>query len=203
MHVVPALLEFLQRHPAVEIELLLLDRVVDLVQEGIDVGVRIARLPDSSMIAIPVGEVRRVVVASPEFLESSPPPEHPSELANHPCVGHHGLAPGGRWTFQEGTRELAVRVQCGFATSLASAAVDACVAGLGFGLFLSYQVEARVREGSLRVVLEDFEPASIPVQIVYPDARLMTPRLRVFIDWLRDDLRRRPEIHRAPGASAS
>lgn len=195
-HVAPAVAAFLERHPRVRIDLLLLDRIVDLVDEGRHVGVRIGRLPDSSMVAVPVGEVRRVVVASPALLERERAPDHPRELASRPCVGHTGTAPTGRWAFRDGEDDLSVRVGAAFRCNLASAAVDACSQGLGFGSFLSYQVEPEVRAGRLRVVLEEFEPAPLPVQIVYPDARLMSPRLRVFVDALRDHLRSRPEIRR-------
>ena len=196
LHVAPALAAFAKRHPRVRADLLLLDRVVDLVEEGIDVGVRIAHLADSSMIAVPVGEVRRVTVASPELLARTGLPQHPSELASHPCVGHHGGSPASRWSFDGGGKPVDVRVHCAFATNLAAAAVDACAAGVGFGNFLSYQVEPQVRDGRLRLILEDHAPPGIPVQIVYPDARLMSPRLRIFVDWLREHLRGRPEIQR-------
>jgi DNA-binding transcriptional LysR family regulator len=178
-HVVPAATEFVRRHPGVRLELLLLDRVVDLVDEGIDVGVRIGRLPDSSLVAVPVGEVRRVVVASPALLRRGTP-SHPSELASLPCVEHHGGTPG-RWSFLDGERELAVKVRGAFVCNQAAAVVEACVQGLGFARLLSYQAEPEVRAGSLKVVLERFEAAPLPVQIVYPGARLMSARLRAFV----------------------
>ncbi len=204
-HVAPAAAAFCARHPRVSVDLLLLDRVVDMVEERLDLGVRIGRLPDSSIVAVPVGAVRRVVVASPALLARTGVPSHPRELASHPCVGHTGIAPVTRWTFSgggrrgadgggAGGRELPVRIRCGFTSNVATAAIEASAAGLGFGLFLSYQVADAVREGRLQVVLEDWEPPSLPVQIVYPDARLMSPRLRAFVDWLRDDLRQRPQI---------
>jgi DNA-binding transcriptional LysR family regulator len=200
LHIAPAVTEFVRRHPQVRVDLLLLDRVVNLVDEGMHVGVRIGRLPDSSMVAVSVGHVRRVIVASPDLLARDGTPEHPSEFANRTCIGHHGLAPQGRWTFHEDGSDFSVRVPTAFSCNVASAAVDACSTGLGFGCFLSYQVEREVREGRLHVVLEDYEPPPFPVQIVYPDARLMSPRLRVFIDELREHLRARPEIHRREGS---
>src|SRR4030095_15659250 len=135
MHVAPAVIEFVRRYAEVQVELLLLDRVVDLVDEGIDVAVRIARLADSSMIAAPVGHVRRVVCASPKLLRADGEPERPEELAHRPCVRFRGVAPGNTWHFQDGGREIVVPVTGGFATNQAAAAIDACAAGLGFGLF--------------------------------------------------------------------
>lgn len=193
-HVAPAAAEFVRRHPGVRLELLLLDRVVDLVDEGIDVGVRIGRLPDSSLVAVPVGEVRRVVVASPALLRRGAP-SHPSELASLPCIEHQGGAPG-RWNFTDGERELMVKVRAAFVCNQAAAVVDACVQGLGFARLLSYQAEPEVRAGSLKVVLERFEPAPWPVQIVYPGARQMSARLRAFVAELAERLRERPEIRK-------
>src|SRR5512145_1043382 len=152
MHVAPELVEFVRRHPAVRVELLLLDRVVDLVDEGIDAAVRIAHLADSSLIAVPVGRVRRVVCASPDLLRALGEPARPEDLADRPCVLFPGIAPGNAWHFQDGGRELSVQVRGGFTTNHATAAIEACAAGLGFGLFLSYQVEPHLRAKRLRRV---------------------------------------------------
>jgi DNA-binding transcriptional LysR family regulator len=177
--------EFVRRHPAVQVELLLLDRVVDLVEEGIDAGIRIARLPDSSMMALPVAQMRRVVCASPDRLRRDGAPARPEALAERPCVLFRGLAPGGVWHFQEAGRDLAVPVNGPFTTNQSAAAVEACAAGLGFGLFLAYQVAREVAERRLQVVLRAFEPPPIPVSLVYSEARLLSPRLRAFLDWMK------------------
>jgi DNA-binding transcriptional LysR family regulator len=194
MHVAPAVVGFVRRYAQVQVELLLLDRIVDLVDEGVDVAVRIARLADSTMIAVPVGQVRRVVCASPKLLRAGGAPERPEELAQRPCVRFRGLAPGSTWHFQDGGREIAVPVSGAFATNQAAAALEACVAGLGFGLFLSYQVEAAVRAKKLRVVLRDYEPPPIPVALVHAEARLPSPRLRAFLDWMKPRLRARADL---------
>ncbi len=194
MHVAPAVVGFLQRHARVSVELLLLDRVVDLVDEGIDVALRIAPLADSSMLAIPVGSVRRVVVASPALLERAGAPARPEDLAERPCVRFEGIAPGHVWRFRERGRDLAVHARGGFGCNQASAALEACAEGLGFGYFLCYQVEPLVAAGRLQVVLRDFEPPPVPVSLLYPEARLMSTRLRAFLDWMRDRLRARPVL---------
>lgn len=191
MHVAPAVVDFVRRFEQVRVELLLLDRVVNLVDEGIDVAVRIGRLADSSLIAVPVGQVRRVVCASPALLDADGVPPRPEALARRPCVRFRGIAPGSRWRFQDQGRELAVEVGGGFASNQVTAALEACAAGLGFGLFLSYQVEPAVREGRLQVVLTEFEPEPIPVNLVHADARLLSSRLRAFLDWMRERLRGR------------
>jgi len=194
MHVAPALTEFLRRFDGVQVELMLLDRVVNLVEEGIDLAVRIAHLSDSSMVAVPVGRVRRVVCASPALLRNQGLPEHPRELSERPCVRFRGINPGDSWSFQDAGREISVRTRGNFTCNQATAAAQACAEGLGFGMFLSYQVEPLVRSGRLQPVLADFELPSLPVSLVYPEARLVSTRLRALLDWLKQTLGARPEI---------
>ena len=118
----------------------------------------------------------------------------PEDLANRPCLRFLGLAPRHTWHFQDARAERAVPVGGGFATNQGAAAIEACAAGLGFGLFLSYQVEPAVRAKRLRLVLREFEPAPIPVSLVYADARLLSPRLRVVLDWMKQSLRGRAKL---------
>lgn len=194
LHVAPAVMAFVRRFEQVEVDLLLLDRVVNLIDEGIDVALRIGHLPDSSLVAVQVGHVRRVVCAAPELLAETGVPEDPRELAGARCVGFRGLTPASTWHFRESGRDLAVNIVTPFSCNQAAAAVEACAEGLGFGMFLSYQVEALVRAGQLRVVLDAFEPERLPVSVVYSDARWMSARLRSFVDWLKTSLAARPEI---------
>jgi len=194
LHVAPAVAAFLSQHAKVSVDLLLLDRVVDLVEEGVDVALRIAALPDSAQVAIPVARLRRVVVASPELLERFGAPARPESLAERPCVGFRGLSPGEVWRFRDGARELAVHTSGPLRTNHAGPAVEACCDGLGFGRFLEYQVASAVAEGRLCVVLGGFEPPPVPVSLIYPDARGVSRRVRLFLDWMRDQLRARPGI---------
>lgn len=188
MHVAPALSEFLNRFAEVQIELLLLDRVVNLVEEGIDLAIRIGHLADSTMVAVPVSQVRRVVCASPALLRTLGMPAHPREMSEHPCVRFRGINPGDSWSFQDAGREISVRTRGNFSCNQAAAAAQACAEGLGFGMFLSYQVEPLVRAKRLEIVLADFELPSLPVSLVYPEARLVSTRLRVLLDWLKKAL---------------
>ena len=192
MHVAPAVADFLRTYTRVKVDLLLLDRVVNMVEEGIDVGIRIAQLADASMIAIPVGEVRRVVCASPGLLRRVGVPKHPEALAGQPCVRFRGLAPAASWQFHEGRKRLSVPIDGPLVCNQAASALDACAEGLGFGQFLSYQVAPLVAAKKLRVVLSDFESPALPVSVVYPHARLMSPRIRAFVDWMKDHLRTAP-----------
>ena len=188
-HVAPLIFEFLKRFRQVQIELLLLDRVVNLLEEGIDLAIRIGTLADSSMIATNVGQMRQTLVASPEFLERHGSPDHPDALANAPCVKFRGTTAGNVWRFQADGQPISVTIKDVLATNQALPAVDACTQGLGFGLFLGYQVMPAVTAERLRVLLETFEPPPSPVSIVYSDARLMSSSLRILLDFLRERLR--------------
>ena len=188
LHVAPAITGFLRSYTDVKVELLLLDRVVNMVEEGIDVGIRIAQLEDSSMIATRIGEVRRVVCASPELLKRVGIPKHPRELKDRPCVHFQGLSAAPVWNFSAGRKSISVPVAGPFTCNHAATAATACAEGLGFGRFLSYQVESLIAQKKLEIVLQAYEPPAIPIQLVFPHARLMTPRVRVFVDWMKQKL---------------
>ena len=188
LRVAPAVVRFLREYTEVKVELLLLDRVVNMVEEGIDVGIRIAPLEDSSLIATRVGEVRRVVCASPSLLRRIGVPQHPRDLGEAPCVHFQGLSAAPVWNFVDARKPLSVSIDGPFACNQAAVAVEACAEGIGFGRFLSYQVESLVAEERLRLVLQDFEPPAIPIHVVFAHARLMTPRIRAFVDWMKANL---------------
>jgi DNA-binding transcriptional LysR family regulator len=188
-HVSPLLFKFLKRYADIDVELLLLDRVVNLLEEGIDLAVRIGPLADSSMIATQVDDMRRVIVASPKWLDQHGVPEHPTALAEVACVRFSGISTLNTWRFACNGEEIAVPVQGPLVTNQALPAVAAVAAGLGCGMFLAYQVADRVQRGELVIILEAYEPAPQPVNLVYTETRLMTQRLRVLLDFMRDNFR--------------
>jgi DNA-binding transcriptional LysR family regulator len=155
-YLTPIVYEFLQRYPKVSAEVLLVDRVVDLIDEGIDVAIRIAHLPDSSLVGNRVGHVRHVVCASEKYLRQHGVPQTPSDIRAHRCIRHQGLSPHNEWHFQAGSRRQAVPIDCVFACNEIDGAIDACVAGLGLGLLLSYMVAPYRKAGQLKYVLESF-----------------------------------------------
>jgi DNA-binding transcriptional LysR family regulator len=189
MHVSPAVTRFLDRHEGMQVNLLLLDRIVNLVEEGIDVAVRIGHLADSSMIAAPVGEIRRVICASPECLERSGVPTHPGDLARQHCIRFTGISPGLHWPYHEGGKSRNVQIRPAYTCNNAAASIEACVSGLGYGMFLSYMVAPQLKAGTLRLVLEDFEMPPMPVHVVYQHAKYLSTRIRVFVDWITGELR--------------
>jgi DNA-binding transcriptional LysR family regulator len=189
MHVAPAVERFLVRHPRMQVHLLLLDRVVNLLNEGIDVAVRIAHLGDSSLIAKPIGAIRQVVCTSPGLLAKTGRPERPEDLAGLPCVRFTGISTGSTWHFEHAGKRVTVPVSGRLLCNQVGASIHACVAGLGFGAFLSYQVMPLVERGELEIVLAEFEAAPMPLSLVYPHSRLMSNRVRVFVDWTATELR--------------
>jgi DNA-binding transcriptional LysR family regulator len=188
MYVAPVLTRFALRHPRVRLRVLLHDRIVNLVEEGVDVGVRIGELNDSGVIARPLGSIRRVVVAAPALLARHGKPKHPDDLRAAPCVRVTGEARAS-WTFPIGRRRtLQVPVRGNLEFNHIAPAIEACAAGAGFGLFLSYQVRPQLAAGRLKVVLSEFEPSPRPVNVVYPHARLLPGRTRLLVDWIRREV---------------
>ncbi len=186
MYVAPAIVRFMQRHDKVRCNVLLHDRAVNLLEEGIDVGIRISPLEDSSLVAQTLGTIRRVVVASPAYLARHGTPRHPRDLQGAPCVRGSVDAPA-PWLFHEGGRTISVMPEARLAFNHLAPAVESCAAGMGFGTFLSYQVMPHVAQGRLALVLEDFEPPPRPVSVIYPNARLLPARTRAFIEWMKTE----------------
>jgi len=174
---------------------LFVDRVVHLLDEGFDLAVRIAHLPDSSLTAVPVGAVRRVVIASPEYLAQRGEPKAPADLAKHDAIGfsQDGGA-GAPWVFHRGAeRELAQpRVQ--LIANAGEVGIDAAIRGLGLARALAYQVDAEVLAGRLKIVLADFEPAPIPVHLVHVAGRKAPAKVRAFVDFAAERLRKVPVL---------
>lgn len=188
MHVAPAVTRFVQQYTQMRCSVVLADRVVNLLEEGIDVGIRISELRDSSLVAQSVGQIRRVVVASPAWLRRHGTPRHPKDLLKVNCVRVTDHAP--TWgPFNDQGRPLRLAVSGNLDFNQNAPAVEACAAGIGVGNFLSYQVAPFLKNRQLRIILEDFEPPPRPISVVYPHARLLPVRTRVFIEWMKKELR--------------
>jgi DNA-binding transcriptional LysR family regulator len=188
MYVAPVITRFALQFARVKLRVLLHDRVVNLIEEGVDLAVRIGELQDSNVIAQALGSVRHVVVASPALLAARGRLKHPEDLRGAPCVRVAGDSRL-NWSFPISKRRtLHVPVRGNLEFNHIAPAVEACAAGAGFGRFLSYQVRPHVAAGTLRVVLREFEPPPKPVNIVYPHARLLPGRTRLLIDWLKREV---------------
>jgi DNA-binding transcriptional LysR family regulator len=188
LHVLPVVTAYLRAYPRVVTRLLLVDRIVDLVEEGIDAGVRIGALPDSSLRATRVGAIRYVACASPSYLAERGEPATPAELSHHDCIAFNTLSPPERWTFG-GARERRVTVHPRLIVNAAEAAIDAAKAGLGVARVLSYQAAFSLAEGSLRLVLVPFEPEPIPVNLIHREDRLPQAKVESFVAFAAPKLR--------------
>jgi DNA-binding transcriptional LysR family regulator len=184
LHIAPLLAQFLNLHPKLTIDFQLNDRVVDLVDQSFDLGIRIGHLTDSSMIAQQVALVERVVCASAEYWQTHGKPLIPGDLAHHRCVHFDGYAPHSEWVFDvKGAREY-VRPHTVMTTSHLDAALAACTAGIGCGVFLSYQVDARLRDRSLTRVLASYAQPALPLSLVTAPGRLASNRIKTLKQWL-------------------
>ncbi|MGN6580261.1 MAG: LysR family transcriptional regulator [Bordetella sp.] len=188
LHVAPAMQRFLRAYPAVTCRLLLNDRVVNLWEEGIDVGIRISPLDDSTLVAQRVGAIHHVVVASPACLAEQGAVTHPRDLVGRNCIRTYDGALT-HWRFWENGREFVVPVSGNLEVNHGLTALEACIGGLGYGRFLSYQAAAALLDGRLVRLLPEYEGPARPVNIVYPHARLMPSRTRAFVAWMARELR--------------
>jgi DNA-binding transcriptional LysR family regulator len=185
LHVSPVMSAYLKRYPEVSAELRLADRMVNLVEDGIDLAVRIGHLADSSLVARHVGEMRRIVVASSGYLKQRGEPNTPEAIASHETI-QFGAMTSPDWRFVEGGREMRVACTPRFATNSADAAIQYAEQGGGLTRVLAYQAAEAIKGGRLRVVLAKFEQPPLPIHIVYPTSRLLSAKVRTFIDLVTD-----------------
>lgn len=179
----PLVCSFLGHHPRVTASVLLLDRVVNLVEEGIDLAVRIGHLPDSNLIAKRIGEVHRVLVASPDYLARHGVPALPTDLRAHSIISFTGLMPNREWRFLNGQKTGSVTLHPTFEVNDAAVAIQAAELGHGITIVLSYMVSDQIRQGTLVQILETLNLPPQPVHLVYPHSRIVAPKVRAFIDF--------------------
>ena len=191
-HLQPVALEFLRDYPQIDLRLLLVDRVVNLVEEHVDVALRIGALPDSSLVARPLGHIKMmVVVASPGYLQGAGEPAHPSELPRHPCILWASLGARRAWQFRVEGLESMFPIGVRLTTTLPESAVEAAQTGLGITQVTSYQAADAARAGTLVSVLRAFESAPTPVSLVHPSNRRVPLKLRSFLDYAAPRLSQR------------
>jgi DNA-binding transcriptional LysR family regulator len=184
LHVLPVITAFLKAYQDINVRLVLADRIVNLLEDNVDLAVRIGPLSDSGLVATRVGAIRQVVCGSPAYFAARGVPERPVDLGRHDCITSDGLMSPDVWRFPAGKSTASVAIRSRLAVNSAQAAIDAAVAGLGVTRVLSYQAVNAVRAGLLGVVLQDFEPASWPVSLVYAGrGRLLPLKLRAFLDF--------------------
>jgi DNA-binding transcriptional LysR family regulator len=189
LHVAPLLIEFLERYPEVSVQTLFVDRVVNLIDEGLDVAVRIGELPDSALTAIRVGSVRRVICASPEYLDARGIPQVPEDIRSHDIVQFSSLASKAEWHFKGLEGNVTIPFSTRLTVNTADVAIAAAVAGRGLTLVLSYMIAPELVSGKLKIVLADYENPSLPVHVVYQEGRKAAAKVRAFVDFAVEGLR--------------
>ncbi|MCU7810561.1 MAG: LysR family transcriptional regulator, partial [Candidatus Thiodiazotropha sp. (ex Notomyrtea botanica)] len=189
MFVMPGIVEYLKRYPDTKISAVFLDRIVNLLEEGQDVGVRIGQLPDSSMRALRVGSVRLVLCASDKYLTRYGEPKTPDALVEHTTIASSAGSGAFDWRFNSTTGSRTLRLRPRLTVTTNDAAIEAAREGLGITRLLSYQVAPHVAGGQLKLILQEFEPAPIPVHIVHREGRYTSAKVRAFIDLLAERLK--------------
>lgn len=187
--VMPSIVRYLQQYPEVNVSAYFLDRIVNMVEEGMDVAVRIGPLPDSGLKALRVGRVRRMLCASPEYLLRHGVPQHPSDLPAHAVIATTNLSPRAGWRFGVTDEPTLVRIQPRLTVTSNDGAIAAAVGGLGIARLLSYQVVDEVASGQLQVILADYEEAPWPIHVLHRESKHGSAKVRAFVDMLAHELR--------------
>ena len=189
MFVMPVVVEYLQRYPSMDVSALFLDRVVNMMEEGVDVGIRVGELPDSSLKAVRVGQIRRVLCASPQYLAEYGVPNHPHDLQQHRIVAATGVTPSVEWKFWQEQQALSVRLRPRLTVTTNDGAIESALAGFGVTRLMSYQIAHFVESGQLQILLADFESAPLPIHVLHREGRHKSARVRSFVDLVVERLR--------------
>ena len=189
IYVMPAITAYQQAFSGTTVSALFVDRIVNLVDEGLDVGIRIGALPDSSLRAIRVGQVRRVVCASPDYLDKYGSPKSPADLAQHRIVAATSVSAGAEWTFTKEKEKIGVRLSPSILVNTNDGALEAAKSGYGLTRLISYQVANELEAGTLKTVLSDFEEGSLPIHVIHRENRHGSAKVRSFVDLAVERLR--------------
>ncbi len=198
LYITPLMVDYLNEHPQVSIKALMVDRVINMMDEGVDVALRIGHLPDSGLYALRVGSVRRVVCAAPEFLERHGRPQHPDDLREQPAALISNSPLLAKWQFRTDGGTTAFLPESRLVVTANQAAINAAISGWGYTCVLSYQVARQVARGELEIVLQDYELPALPVHVVYQGGAKVSARVRTFVDYCVARLRADPALHFSP-----
>jgi len=191
-HMVPRLARFLACYPEVSIDLTMSDSFIDLVEQGVDLAIRVGEVTDQSLVTRKIGLVRRLTVASPAYLKSKGSPRTPEDLKRHECIVYTRLATGNRWHFESKDGPLAVSVAGRYRVDNSEAVREGVLAGLGIAVIPAFAFSDELERGDVKVLLKAFEPKPLPLNAVYPSRRFVPPRVRAMIDFLAHELKINP-----------
>jgi DNA-binding transcriptional LysR family regulator len=189
-HLLPVVIDFLRDHPSIDVRMMLVDRRLNMIEDHIDIGLRVGELNDFSLVAKKVGTVRRVVCASPAYLKRRGIPRTPDDLKHHDCITFENTLSPQTWSLNVGKTEKPFPVHSRLVVSTAEAAADAAVAGIGLTRMLDYQIAAQLREGTLELVLESFKSPAKPVHLIYEAGRHLPLKIRTFLDYASPRLKK-------------
>lgn len=191
MYVTPLIVDYLNLYPQMDVSALYLDRVVNMMEEGVDVGIRIGELPDSSMKALRVGYVRRVLCASPDYVARHGVPHTPQDLAKHTIISASSISPSVEWKFRQDNELTAVRIKPRLIVTTNDAAIEAAETSFGITRLMSYQITPQLANYRLQIILKEYELAPLPVHVIHREGRHKSARVRTFVDVMVDGLRQR------------
>jgi DNA-binding transcriptional LysR family regulator len=194
-YIVPILIEFLDRHPELRVKAVFYDRVSNILDEGLDVAIRIGNLKDSSQFAVRVGNVQKVVCGSPDYLSKHGLPNHPADLADHQIIQSSAVEPSTTWWFESSEGKTSVRVSPRLQFNQNDSAISAVKSGYGITRLMSYQVGEEFQTGSLVRILQEHEPEPIPINIVYLEGLRASAKIRSFVDLAKERLQNNPLIN--------
>lgn len=189
MYVMPGIIDYLANYPETEVDAIFLDRVVNLLEEGIDVGIRIGELPDSSMRALKVGSVRLILCASADYLSEQGIPQKPEDLIDHNIILSRAITTSSHWKFEHQGKQQQIKVKAKLTVTSNDAAIEAALNNVGITRLLSYQVAPYLASGKLKVIMENYQPPAKPVHVVHRENHLTTAKVRAFIDLIAAKLR--------------
>jgi DNA-binding transcriptional LysR family regulator len=189
-HLLPVVIDFLRDHPSIDVRMMLVDRRLNMIEDHIDIGLRVGELNDFSLVAKKVGTVRRVVCASPAYLKRRGIPRTPDDLKHHDCITFENTLSPQTWSLNIGKTEKPFPIHSRLVVSTAEAATDAAVAGIGLTRMLDYQIAAQLREGTLELVLESFKSPAKPVHLIYEAGRHLPLKIRTFLDYASPRLKK-------------
>ena len=195
MFVTPILGDFLDKYPMLRAQTLFVDRVVNLMDEGLDVAIRIGDLPDSSSIAVRAGSVRRVMFASPEYVKVQGMPQRPEDLSKHRLIQSLAMGASSEWPFQENGKSLSVHAEPRLRMNTNDAVIELAVRGWGLSRLLSYQIAPYLAEGRLQTVLSEFELPPLPIHVVHQEGRMVSAKVRSFVDYMAGRLKADPALN--------
>ncbi|MDO8418170.1 MAG: LysR family transcriptional regulator [Agitococcus sp.] len=189
MYVTPLMVDYLNLYPEMDISALYLDRVVNMMEEGVDVGIRIGELPDSTMKALKVGYVRRVLCAAPDYVQRQGLPQSPDQLMQHTIISASSISPSVEWKFKQNSEITTIRIKPRLVVTTNDAAIEAASTGFGITRLMSYQIAPQLANNTLQIILSEYELAPLPVHVIHREGRHKSARVRSFVDLMVEGLR--------------